>query len=91
MAFCPVPSAGGRSQRSVRLGCGTVLSFSPPITGGWKGVYVHGTGGAVADRGGCEQSVGAGAAFLLRPNLQRDASVTVTGDDHPVSFGSGLA
>jgi len=87
------PPADDGTQRTVRLGYGAVVSFSPPVEGGWLGVYVDAAGGALVEAGDYEQSVGAGVAFLVQPNLQLDASfsVTVTGDDHPVSFGPGLA
>ncbi len=87
------PPSPGPERRSVRMGYGAVLSYAPPVPDGWLSVYVDGAGGAVVEGGGFEQSVGAGAAFLLQPNFHLDLSfaVTVTGDDHPVSFGPGLA
>jgi len=79
--------------RAVRLDYATVLSSSIPVPGDWLSVYVDSAGGGLIRDGDWQQKVGAGAAFLALDNLQLDASfdVVVTGPDHPVRTGAGIA
>ena len=86
----PFPDGG---RRAARGDFGTVLSATIPVPGNWLGLFVDAAGGSLIRDGGWEQKVGAGVTFLPLDNLQLDTSfdVLVTGDDHPVRAGVGVA
>ncbi|MFO0611786.1 MAG: transporter [Polyangiaceae bacterium] len=92
-AIWTLPALEGDGPRSQALGLAAVLGYSPPVPGDWLNVYVDTSGAAPLRAGRWDQTVGAGAAFLVRPNVQLDASFSVvaTGDEHAVQFGPGFA
>lgn len=87
----PFPVEG--ELRSARVDYASVLSAAVPVPGNWLSVFVDHTGGAVLRDGDWDQKVGAGVVFLPLDNLQLDTTfdVVVTGEDHPVRVGAGIA
>jgi hypothetical protein len=87
----PFPVQG--QPRSARADYASVLSAAVPVPGDWLSFYIDNTGGALLHDGQWDQKVGGGAVFLVRDNLQLDLTfdVVVTGEDHPVRVGPGIA
>ncbi|HHH30876.1 MAG TPA: transporter [Polyangiaceae bacterium] len=85
------PVEGG--LRAARFDYGTVLSAGIPVPGDWLTLFVDAAGGSASRDDQWAQKVGAGVIFLVASNLQLDASfdVVVTGDEHPVRAGVGIA
>ena len=92
LSLQPAPDDGAR--RRGRFDQVAVLTQGLPDLADFISLYVDAFGGVDLENGATfHENLGAGAAFLVAPQLQVDAYVfaELTGDIHPLSLGAGAS